>query len=216
MSFFNLTNQHLSQIEEVLNQIYTAHTFKSLLPESFVVTVKNFFTDSILIFDIQGIWLEQSWAIDISRSALWSGSHGSLHTSWGAIWGVTLSVYIQVLFCWARILSLLWRIQVSIVLLVLLDCLKMVLRDYHGLSMVKSSYVTKNLMVTQWLTQISFFILLSIKAWWSSLLSIECSHGHLSYPAQNFPLDFSHTHRTKRPTRCTVWLCRIKKWRLWL
>lgn len=60
MSFFNLTNQHLSQIEEILNQIYTAHTFKSLLPESFVVTVKNFFTDSILIFDIQGIWLEQS------------------------------------------------------------------------------------------------------------------------------------------------------------
>ena len=55
MSFFNLTNQHLSQIEEVLNQIYTAHTFKSLLPESFVVTVKKFFTDSILIFDIQGI-----------------------------------------------------------------------------------------------------------------------------------------------------------------
>ena len=77
-----------------------------------------------------------------------------------------------------------------VVLLVLLDRLKMVLRDYHGLSMVKSSYVTKNLMATQWLTQISFFILLSIKAWWSSLLSIECSHGHLSYPAQNFLLIF--------------------------
>lgn len=103
-----------------------------------------------------------------------------------------------------------------VVLLVLLDRLKMVLRDYHGLSMVKSSYVTKNLMVTQWLTQISFFILLSIKAWWSSLLSIECSHGHLSYPAQNFPLDFSLTHHTKRPPRCTVWLCRTRKWRLWL
>ena len=55
MSFFNLTNQHLSQREEVLNQIYTAHTFKSLLPECFVVTVKNFFTNNILIFDIQGI-----------------------------------------------------------------------------------------------------------------------------------------------------------------
>lgn len=161
MSFFNLTNQHLSQIEEVLNQIYTAHTFKSLLPESFVVTVKNF---SLTAF----------WSL-IFRAFDWN-NHGQLtyqevlsgvaamdpSTPHGGPSGELRCRYIFRCYSAEQESCLSFEGFKWVVLLVLLDRLKMVLRDYHGLSMVKSSYTCNQKFNGHSMTDSNFFLYTSV------------------------------------------------------